>query len=73
MKISGKIVGANIDFRTNKPQLYLEVNEVNDFKQLVDDMNGCEKLSIEIKPYRARRSSMQMLMLGYLWTGLPRG
>lgn len=56
MKVSGRIVGANIDFRTNKPQLCLEVNEVNDFKQLVDDMNGCEKLSIEIKPYRARRS-----------------
>ena len=56
MKVSGKIVGANIDFRTNKPQLLLEVNEVNDFKQLVDDMNGLEKLSIEIKPFRQRRS-----------------
>lgn len=56
MKVTGKIIGANIDFRTNKPHLTLEVNELNDFKQLVDDMNGCEKLSIEIKPYRARRS-----------------
>lgn len=56
MKITGRIVGANIDFRTNKPQLTLEVNELNDFKQLVDDMNQCEKLSIEIKPFRARRS-----------------
>ena len=56
MKVSGRIVGANIGFMTNKPQLTLEINEINDFKQLVDDMNGCEKLSIEIKPYRARRS-----------------
>ena len=56
MKVSGRIVGANIGFMTNKPQLTLEVNELNDFKQLVDDMNGLEKLSIEIKPYRARRS-----------------
>lgn len=56
MKITGRIVGANIDFRTNKPQLTLEVNEVNDFKQLVDDMNGLEKLSIEIKQYREKRS-----------------
>ena len=56
MKVTGRIVGANIDFRTNKPQLCLEVNEVNDFKQLVDDMNGLEKLSIEIKPFRQRRS-----------------
>ncbi len=56
MKVSGRIVGANIGFMTNKPQLTLEVNELNDFKQLVDDMNGCEKLSIEIKPFRPRRS-----------------
>ena len=56
MKVTGRIVGANIDFRTNKPQLTLEINELNDFKQLVDDMNGLEKLSIEIKPYRPKRS-----------------
>ena len=56
MKVSGRIVGANIGFMTNKPQLTLEVNELNDFRQLVDDMNGCEKLTIEIKPFRARRS-----------------
>ena len=56
MKVSGRIVGANIDFRTNKPMLTLEVNEVNDFKSLVDDMHEREKLSIEIKPFRQRRS-----------------
>ena len=56
VKVTGRIVGANIDFKTNKPMLMLEVNETNDFKQLVDDMNGCEKLSIDIKPFRNRRS-----------------
>lgn len=56
MTVSGRIVGANIGFMSKKPQLTLEINELNDFKQLVDDMNGLEKLSIEIKPYRARRS-----------------
>lgn len=56
MKISGKIVGANIDFRTNKPQLTLEVNELNDFKLIVDELKDRDKLSIEIKPYRSRRS-----------------
>jgi hypothetical protein len=56
LKITGKIVGANIDFKTNKPMLMLEVNELNDFKLLVDEMNGCEKLTIEIKPYREKRS-----------------
>lgn len=56
MRVTGRIVGANIDFKTNKPQLTLEVNELNDFKLLVDEMNTLEKLSIEIKPYREKRS-----------------
>lgn len=56
MKITGKIAGANIDFRTGKPTLTLEINEKNDFKLLVDEMRGCEKLSIEVKPFRQRRS-----------------
>jgi hypothetical protein len=56
MKITGKIVGANIDFKSKKPMLMLEINELNDFKQLVDDMNEKDKLSIEIKEYRAKRS-----------------
>lgn len=56
MKVSGKIVGANIDFRTGKPTISFEVNEKNDFKLMVDEMRGLEKLSIEVKPFRARRS-----------------
>ena len=56
MRVTGKIVGANIDFRTNKPQLTLEVNELNDFKLIVDELKDRDKLSIEIKPFRARRS-----------------
>lgn len=56
MKITGRIAGANIGFMTKKPQLTLEVNEMQAFMQLLDDMGGCEKLSIEIKPYKERRS-----------------
>lgn len=56
MRLTGKIVGANIDFRTGKPTVNLEINEKNDFKLMVDELKDCEKLSIEIKPHRARRS-----------------
>ena len=56
MKITGRIVGANIDFRTNKPCLTLEVNERNDFEALVDEMRDKDKLSIEVKPFRQHRS-----------------
>lgn len=56
MRITGRIVGANIDFKTGKPQLTLEVNERNDFELLIDEMKDKDKLSIEVKPFRAKRS-----------------
>lgn len=56
MKITGKIVGANIDFKTGKPTISFEVNEKNDFKLMVDEMKDVEKLSIEVKQYRQHRS-----------------
>jgi hypothetical protein len=65
MKISGKIIGANIDFRTGKPTISFEVNEKNDFKLMVDELKDCEKLSIEVKPFRKRRS---LDANAYAWT-----
>lgn len=56
MVVTGKIVGANIDFKTGKPTISFEVNERSDFGVLVDDLKDKEKLSIEVKPYRQRRS-----------------
>lgn len=56
MKISGKIVGASVDFKTGKPTISFEVNERSDFELLVDEMRDKDKLSIEVKPYRERRS-----------------
>ena len=56
MILTGKITGALIDFATGKPKLELSVNEVNDFKQLVDELKDKEKLSIDIKQHREKRS-----------------
>ena len=56
MRVSGKIVGANINFRTGKPTISFEINEKNDFKLMVDELKECEKLSIEVKQYRPKRS-----------------
>ena len=56
MRVTGRIIGANIDFRTGKPTISFEVNEKNDFKLMVDEMREREKLTIEVKPFRARRS-----------------
>ena len=54
--MTGKIADASIDFRTNKPKLVLEINERFDFQQIVDELGQVEKLSIEIKKYRQKRS-----------------
>ena len=56
MKLTGRIVGANIDFRTNKPTISFEVNERSDFESLVDEMRDKDKLSIEVKEFRQHRS-----------------
>ena len=56
MKVSGRIVGANIDFRSGKPTISFEVNEKADFKLMVDELRECERLSIEVKQFRQRRS-----------------
>ena len=56
MRITGRIVGESIDFRTGKPTISFEVNERNDFEALVDEMRDKDKLSIEVKEFRQRRS-----------------
>ena len=56
MRVSGRIVGASVDFKTNKPTVSFEVNERGDFELMVDELRDKEKLSIEVKEYRAKRS-----------------
>lgn len=56
MRLTGRIVDASIDFVTGVPKVTLAINEKNDFLQGYDDLKDLEKLSIEIKQYRARRS-----------------
>ena len=56
MRVSGRIAGAQVDWKSGKPLLTLEVNEKHDFEMLVDELKDCERLSVEIKPFRPRRS-----------------
>ena len=56
MILTGKITGALMDFATGKPKLELSVNEINAFKQLVNELKDKEKLSVEIKQHREKRS-----------------
>ena len=56
MRVTGKIINATVGLKSQKGELLLQVNELQDFKDLVDEYNAKEKLSIEIKPYREKRS-----------------
>lgn len=56
MKLSGRIVDASIDFATGVPKVTFAINEKNAFMQEYDELKDLEKLTIEIKPFRARRS-----------------
>lgn len=56
MKLTGRIEDANIDFVSGLPKITLSVNERHTFTQGYDDLKSLEKISIELKPYRERRS-----------------
>lgn len=56
MKLTGRITDVNVDFITGVPKITLTVNEKNDLLHGYDDLKDIEKLSIEIKPHKKRRS-----------------
>lgn len=55
-ELSGKIQGLSQDFASRRITLTLTVNEDAAAKNLYDDLNGEEKLSIKIDKYREKRS-----------------
>ena len=55
-ELTGKIQGLSQDFASRRITLTLTVNEDAAAKNLYDDLNGEEKLSIKIDKYREKRS-----------------
>lgn len=56
MKLTGKLVDVNLDFISGVPKVTLSINERGDFLEGIDAIKDLEKLSIEIKPFRPKRS-----------------
>ena len=56
MKITGTITDIAFDYRTGKPRVTLLVNEKGTFLDGVDELKDCEKLTLELKKYRLKRS-----------------
>jgi len=64
MILTGKLADVNVDFVTGAPKITLAVNEKGDLLSGYDELKDYEKLSIEIKPYRKKRSLDQN---AYAW------
>ena len=54
MKHTGRLKEPVIDWQTGKMTAVIEINE--DFRQTYEELKDCEKLNLEIKPYKKRRS-----------------
>ena len=55
MKFSGRFVSVNTDWQTNQTQITFTVNEKSEL-QYLDAIKDCEKLDIEAKKHREKRS-----------------
>ena len=56
MEVTGKVVGASLDFGTNHFLLTFEVNESDVVKSEYDKLKSCEKLKIKAVKYTQKRS-----------------
>ena len=62
-KFTGKLKPPVVDFLTGKISAVIEINE--NFRQAYEDLKDCEKISVEIKRYRRKRS---LDANAYYWT-----
>lgn len=64
MKVTGTIKDVSLGL-DGKAQVTLTINEKNTLIQSLDELSAAEKLSFEMKPYRAKRS---LDANAYCWT-----
>lgn len=64
MRLTGKIADISVGFCDNITKLTLAINEKNDLKAGYDELKDIEKLDIEIKKHRKKRS---LNANNYLW------
>lgn len=67
MRFTGRLKEPVIDFSSGRITILFEPYE--DFRQAYEELKGYEKLSLEIKPYRAKRS---LDANSYLWVLLDK-
>lgn len=57
MKVTGRIKNASVGMFSQKPELTLELDDKTALTSEYDKLKGKEKLTIEVKPYRPKRSN----------------
>lgn len=67
MKFTGKLLQPIIDYATGRLTLLFTPDQ--DFRQAYEELKGCGKLSLEIKPYKRQRS---LNANAYYWTLLTK-
>lgn len=55
MQFTGQVSDVSIDFKTNKPKITFIINEKEALQQ-IDEIKDLEKLNVEAKKYRPKRS-----------------
>ena len=55
-ELTGKLKGVSFSYETGKPLITVEMNEKQSALDMVDALNGVEKLSVKIDKYRQKRS-----------------
>ena len=69
MKFTGKVTDVNVDFETNKTIVTLEINEKQDLLYNADKLMKAEKIDIDIKKHREKRS---LSANAYAWVLMDR-
>ncbi len=57
MKVTGRIKNASVGMFSQKPELTLELDDKNALTVEYDKLKDKDKLTIEVKPYRPKRSN----------------
>jgi len=57
MKVTGRIKNASVGMFSQKPELTLELDDKNALTAEYDKLKERDKLTIEVKPYRPKRSN----------------
>ena len=65
MDFTGKLVGTALDFESGKYRLTFEVNEQSALDKGYDEIKDCEKLTVNVEPFKQKRS---LEANAYCWT-----